>query len=239
MTVTAPAKTTRRPRKAAAPIVQEAMVDIDDDRPRDHRGIPVVREELISSPLPTGGKFRISKLHLADGALAFACRDCQFTDDSRGAVQEHRNAEHGARFGHRTPKLIYDKTNRVLGDLVLPEREDGQQPPFDVMKMTISELLALMPSIGALVSYIDDLELANDTLKAEVREQRNEIRGNAHKVAGFDSLQEEVVDLRLKVRNVGSFDEMKTELLQLREFKKRTIARFKSLGFVLAEEEEQ
>ena len=236
--MTAPAKTRGTRRKAAAPAFQEPLPQIEPGRPRQHNGISVVREELLSSPLGVG-KFRISRLHLSDGTSGYACRDCLFTADKRGEVQVHRNEKHGSNYGHRKSRVITAKdTGAVLGDLVLPPRPDGEPAPTDPMSMTLAEILALMPSISALADYVDKMERERDYWKDQFKSIQLENNRNAHAVAVHESLQEEVVDLRLKLKTTGSYEEMKAELLTLREFKKKTIARLKTLGFVMAEEEE-
>jgi hypothetical protein len=221
------------PEPTPKPTLAASQAD-SDDRPRDHKGIPIVREELTSS-LPNGAPFRISRLHLSDGTIAFACRDCLDTEDTRGAVMAHRNREHGATFGKKRPK-VEPLADKFVGDLVLPPRKDGPAPS-NPMEMTVAELMALLPSISAIGDLIDRMEQERDHAVNELIEREAHDRENKHKIAVYPSLQEEVVDLRGRLRGVGSFDEMKAELIELRRWKKEMIKRLSALGFTLSEED--
>jgi hypothetical protein len=205
------------------------------ERPSEHNGVAVAREELQSN-LPNGAVFKISRLHLVDGTAAYACRDCSFTGDGRVDVQQHRNAEHGKRYGKKAPRVIFEK-DRQVGDLVLPPRRDDTPAPTNPMEMTLAEFLSLAPSFAALSDLIDRTERERDAALAAIREMREENKDAAHAMAVYPSLQEEVVNLRLLVRHAGPYEEMKTELLQLRAWKKKMIQRLEPLGFVLTDED--
>lgn len=220
------------PAKAAKP--PSAPNERRPDRPSEHKGISVVREELRGN-LPSGASFRISRLHLVDGTKAYACRDCLFTADTNVEVQHHRNAEHGAKFGKKTPKVVFP-VDQAVGDLVLPPRGD-KPAPTNPMEMTLAEFLALAPSYAALADLIDRAERERDAALAKVAQLQAEYKDAKHAVAVYPSLQEEVVDLRLRVRNVGSFDDMKTELLQLRLFKKKVTQRLEAIGFTFTDDD--
>lgn len=231
------AKTTRR--SAPRATFQEPLVaapPTESDRPQDHKGIPVSHEELQSN-LPNGAAFKVSRLHLADGTTAYACRDCLHTADTRADVQHHRNAVHGARFGKKTPRVIFPADKNV-GDLVLPERQPGVAAPSDPMQMTIAELLALMPSIGAVGDLVDRAEHERDLAKIELEERRRHDRENAHKIAVYDSLQAQIVELRMLVKHTGSYEQMKTELLALRAWKKKIMSKLDAVGFKFIEEDQ-
>lgn len=218
-----PAKAAKPPAPAPAP---------PSDRPTEHNGINVVREELRGN-LPTGASFRISKLHLVDGTMAFACRDCLFTADTNVEVQYHRNAEHGAKFGKKTPKVVFPVDKDPV-DLVLPPRGD-KPAPTNPMAMTIAEILALAPSYAALADLIDRTEQERDAALAKVAEMKDDNREAQHAVAVYPSLQEEVVNLRLLVKDVGSYEQLKAELQTLRAFKKKVTQRLEAIGFVFTD----
>ncbi len=207
----------------------------EDARPTDHNGIPVVSEELLAN-LPSGSPFKVTRLHLSDGTKAWGCRDCLFTGDVRRDVQQHRNAEHGAKFGKKTPKLVY-AAHADDGDLVLPPRAEGKAAPSDVMQMTVAELLALLPSIGAISDLVDQVEHERDVMRIELVERRKHDRENQHKIDVYDSHQEELLAMRLAMKNTGSYEQMKAELMQLRAWKKRVTAKLNAVGFVLNEED--
>ncbi len=236
MPLTRSTQSRRTPAKSTpAPAFQEPLVPDNDGRPTDHNGIPIEREELLGN-LPTGAHFRISKLHLANEETAFACRDCDFTADQRSEVMQHRNEAHGARFGKRTPKVTFNKDTN-LGDVVLPPRANGFTPS-NPMEMTLAECLALAPSIGAIGDLITQVEAERDQAIADLHELRIWQRANAHAVAVHDSLQAEVIDLRLMIKNSGSYEQLKTEVNTLRAWKKKITAKLNAVGFKLAEDEE-
>jgi len=223
------------PRQIPLPDPRESAPDQHDpSRPAQHNGIPIAREELLFN-IP-GAYFRISRLHLADGTTAMACRDCLFTSDTRTEVCEHRNAEHGSRYGKKPPKLTFE-ADKQPPELVLPPRDDDEPAPSNPMEMTLAEFLSLVPSIGALGDLIDRTERQRDHYRAELEQRVRDERANKHKVDVYESLQDEVVDLRLKIRNTGSYDELKAEVLELRAWRKKMIARLGALGFNFTEEE--
>jgi hypothetical protein len=224
-------------RPVRPPAFQEPLVPaVESDRPQDHNGIPVVREELVGN-LPTGAKMKISKLHLSDGTLAFACRDCLFSADSRAEVMQHRNQQHGSRYGKKTPKLVFAK-DKDVHDVVLPPRTDGPAPG-NIMEMTMAEVLALMPSIGALGDLVEEATHRAELAEVELAERRRHDRENEQKIAAYDSMREELVDRRVAMKGFSSYDDMKNELRELRAWKQKITARLKPLGFVLAEEDEE
>lgn len=229
----------RRGRPPKQPTFQEPLMqrpDNGDGRPRDHDGIPIEREELVGN-LPSGAAFKISKLHLANQEIAWACRDCQFTADVRRDVAQHRNEEHGARFGKKTPKVVFPR-DEDLGDLVLPPRLDGMPAPSNPMEMTLAEVLSLMPSVAAISDLVDKAERERDAAVEELIERRKSDRINQPKIDVHDSLTAEIVDLRLMVKNFGSYDQMKQELTELRAWKKSMIKKLNTLGFTMTEEEQ-
>lgn len=229
-------QTAKAPAKAAAkPAVRKTPPsNLEPGRPTEHNGIQVVREELRRN-LPTNAPFKISKLHLEDGTTAFACRDCLFTGDTNVDVQRHRNAEHGARFGKRTPKVVFAKDNQ-LDDIILPPR--GERPaPTNPMEMTLAEFLAVAPSYAAMADLIDRVEQERDAALAKIVEMQQMVKDAKHAIAVYPTLQSEVVDLRLMVRNAGTYEELKAEVLHLRTWKKKITQRLESLGFVFADED--
>lgn len=205
-------------------------------RPTEHKGVTVAREELTAN-LPTGAPFRISRLHLTDGTTAFACRDCLFTGDNRGEVAAHRNATHGTRYGKRAPKLVYEPDDGPA-DLVLPPRPDGSSAPDNPLQMTVAELLALLPTISGCSDLIEKAEYERDLAQIELEERRRHDRENNHKIQVYESNQNQLVELRMKIKNAGSFDELKAEVVELRSWKKKMIAKLSALGFKLTEEEQ-
>lgn len=230
------AKPAAEPDRTEAAPVRKSPVASKSDRPTDHKGISIVREELRTF-LPSGAATKISKLHLSDGTAAFACRDCLFTHDTIAGIQHHRNDVHGTTYGHKAPRVIFEKdATKPVGDLVLPPRGD-KPAPTNPMEMTLAEFLALVPSYAALADLIDRLERERDAALEKVIEVRHETRNAQHALAVYPSLQEEVVDLRMRLKGVGSFDEMKAELLALRAWKKKMIQRLEPLGFALIDED--
>lgn len=230
----------RRRQRAGNPAFQEPLMPgPDQSRPQDHNGIPVVREELRMSPLPTcKAPLRISRLHLADKSLAFACRDCLFTGDTLKDVMHHRNAAHGAKYGKKKPKVEFP-TDEDPTDIVLLPRAADIPAPGDVMEMTMAEVLSLLPSLQALGALVQHTEAENEALKAELFQRKQFDLANRDKLAAYDSLQEELVDRRLNMKGVGSYDELKAELVKLREWKKQIIKRFSAIGFQFLEEEDK
>lgn len=237
--------TVRRTTKATTPPpknnnVQQTLVEDPPQptRPREHKGVQVVREELFSN-LPNGAPFRVSRLYLVDDTIAYACRDCLTTADTRALINRHRNEEHGARFGKKAPKVLYDGGKQVAdGDLVLPLRPDGTAAPQNVMNWTLAEFMALVPSIGALSDLIEKTEHERDMARIELAERRKTDRENAHKVAVYESLHAEVVELRVMVKNSGAYESLKTEVLELRAWKKQVSKKLETLGFKLIEEDQ-
>lgn len=203
-------------------------VDDEPTRPTAHNGIEIVEEELRRN-LPHGGAFKISRLKLVDGTTAFACRDCLHTDDTIALVMKHRNAEHGSKYGKKAPKVIFPR-DTLVGDFVLPPRGD-KPAPTNPMELTLAEILALAPSYAAMIDLLDRTEAERDAAVAELAAMRSQHKDAAHALSVYPALQDQVVELRLKVKDVGSFDEMKAELLALRLFKKNITKKLESLGF--------
>lgn len=228
--------TRRAPAKSVPKAAFQAPLIEDDARPQDHKGVPIVSEQTTSN-LPNGATFRISRLFLANGTNAYGCRDCKFTGDTRADVQQHRNAEHGAKYGKKTPRVIFPPDKNVP-DLVLPARQDGVAAPTNPMQMTLGEILALMPSIAATSDLVDRMEVERDAAVSDLAERERHDRENAHKINVYESHVEELLDLRMKIRNVGSYEQAKAELLELRAWKKAMIKKLSALGFKLSEEEE-
>lgn len=227
-----------RRRKAGNLAFQEPlMAGPEKDRPQDHNGIPVVREQLRMSPLPScKAPLKISRLHLANKVVAFACRDCLYTGDTLADVMHHRNAEHGAKYGKKKPKVEFPADDDPT-DIILPPRAAGLPAPGDIMEMTMAELLSLLPSLHALGALIQQTEAENEALTAEIDARRHFDLANQDKLAAYDSLQAELVDRRLTMKGSGSYEEMKAELTELRAWKKQIIKRFSAIGFMFTEEE--
>lgn len=228
--------TTAKPvgqRSAHAP-EQPTLMKVDrpgePTRPTEHNGLEVAREELIMH-LPKA-PLKISRLHLEDGSIAYACRDCLFTDDSRGHVMQHRWEEHGAGLGKRAPKLIWER--KSTPDLVLEPREDGSPPPTDPSKLTMGEIMALMPSIVAFGDLIDHAERERDAALAMLGEHR----ANQYKIDNYDRISEELTEVRQQMRNSGSYEELKAEVLKLRAWKRKMTVKLSGLGFHLTEEDQ-
>lgn len=188
------------------------------------------------SNLPTGAPFRISRLHLSNGETAFACRDCEFTEDSRGQVMAHRNEAHGSRYGKKRPKLTVPR-DREIADPILPPREDGSPAPSNPIEMTLGEFLSLAPSLAALGDLVDRLERERDAMEEELGKQRFS-KSDQHKIDVYDSLREEVITLRLNKAKVDEADAIRAENQELRAWKRKIIARLKGVGFQLTEEEQ-
>jgi hypothetical protein len=228
-----PAKATK-PAGAKPPGTKPDEAERDPSRPHQHNGVEVVREELRSN-LPSGAPYKVSKLHLVDGTVAHACRDCLFTADTSPQVREHRNAEHGTRYGKRPPKVHWEKDPDV-GDLVLPLRGD-KPAPTNPMEMTLAEFLALAPSYAALSDLIDRTERERDAALDKLAELMASNKEAQHALAVYPALQQEVVDLRLMVRNVGAYEELKNEVLALRVFKKKILSKLEAVGFNFVDED--
>ncbi len=181
-------------------------------RPTEHNGKKVVREELLYA-LPRA-PLKITRLILEDDSVAYACRDCLFTADTRGLVMVHRNREHGMRLAGRKKKL--DEPMRTAPDIVLPPREDGTPAPSRPEDWTIRELLAVMPDIAAFGDLVDRLETENAELRKMLDETTTVSRTDQHKIDVYESMQSELVGLRI--------------------WKKDVIKKFAALGFKMEEE---
>jgi hypothetical protein len=205
------------------------------ERPAKHRGIRILKEEPQMA-LPKA-PFRFTKIHLEDGTAGFACKDCVTTTDTRGEILIHRNEAHGARNFKKPPKMDLPSL-RTAPDPVLPPRSDGKPAPTAPLDMTLREFLAICPDLAAMGDLVDRMESERDHARDMLKEQEKATKENAHKIAVYPSLQEEVVDLRLMVKDAGRFEEMKTELLELRLWKKKMIAKLSALGFNFTEEEQ-
>ncbi len=222
----APAKKAVRPRKKAAAPAQEPLIEepeaveeplevpAGDDRPVRHNGIMIVREELVQN-LPRA-PFRISRLWLDNGNIAFACRDCAFTGDSRGIVMAHRNEAHGARFGQRHKHKAL-QSFKGTPDIVLPD-EPGRSTSADPLDWTLKELLAVCPSITALGDMVEDAQRQRDAAVEELQELKIATR-----------------DMRLRA---AQYDEARDELTALRNWKRKMITRLNQMGFSLSEEDD-
>lgn len=207
----------------------------ESGRPTEHNGIPIVSEEPQMA-LPKA-PFRFTKIHLEDGTFGFACRDCTATADTRAGILVHRNETHGARNFKRPPKVDLPAL-RTAPDPVLPPRPDGKPAPTAPLDMTLREFLAICPDLAAMGDLVDRMESERDHAREMLQEREKATKENAHKIAVYPSLQEEVVELRMMVKNAGTYDEMKAELTELRAWKKKIITKFSSLGFNFTEEEQ-
>jgi hypothetical protein len=204
--------------------------------PAEIDGVTVEREELLHN-LP-GAAFRISKLHLADGSMVFACRDCYATGETRGSVMAHRNAEHGARYGQKRNNQAALPLLDMAPDPVLEPREDGQPAPSSPMEMTLGEILALAPSLAALGDLVDRLETERDAALAEIADHAQHSRENQHKIESYDSMRDELIDLRLRLRQQANYQAVKEEMYALRAWKTKMIKKLAGLGFSLQEEDQ-
>jgi hypothetical protein len=227
-------RTPTRHRPGRAQTAEQTALVVGEDRPNSYNGVTVVSEEPIEHL--KNKPFRISRLFLADGTIAFACRDCQFCGPSRGSVMAHRNAEHGARVGIRTPKVSLPGL-RGAPDPILPEREDGKRPTAP-MEMTLGEILSIAPSLAALGDLVEKLESERDAAYKELAERQQHDRVNQHKIDVYESLRSEVVDLRLQVGKQGNYEHVKEEMYALRAWKRSIIKRLSAVGFQLTEEDE-
>lgn len=213
-----------------APLMTEPAAE--PERPVEHNGIPVVREEALAN-LPNA-PFRITKLHLSDGTQAHACRECLFTADTRGEVMLHRNQMHGAKYGKKRPKVEFPE-EKDLFDPVLPPR--GEVPaPSNPLEMTVGEFLALAPTLAAMGDLIDRLEEERDAARAE-RDAVQITKEMQHKIDVYESNQQDILDYRLKLHKQANYEELKAEVLELRAWKKKIVAKLSALGFHLNEEE--
>jgi hypothetical protein len=205
------------------------------NRPTHHNGVEVVKEHKLAS-LPNGAAFRISKLELADGTWAHACVDCLFTGETRGDIMAHRNAQHGARYGKKRPKIEYVRDQGVL-DLVLPPREDGTPAPLVPLDMTLREIITVAPSLLVLMDMLDAKERAVEQLTEQLG-QATISRQDMHKITVYESHQTEIGELRATVARQGNYEEIKEELYALRSWKRKMITRLSQLGFHLSEEDQ-
>lgn len=224
-----------RPRKqpAATSFQAPLIANTEPERPTDHDGVPIMREQTFSN-LPNAAPFRISKLILANDEIAFACRDCMFTADSRGDVMEHRNEVHGTRYGKKTPKMTFPK-DREIGDPVLPPRPDGKPAPQQLREMTMGEYLAIAPSLKALGDLIDRVETERDEALAEVEKNRID-RLTQHKLDVYASNQETIVELRMQLQRWANYEDIREELYALRAWKKKITQKLHLVGFKLEED---
>lgn len=215
-TLPIPTTTAATPEPAEQP--DTTTGDDPDQRPTHHNGIAIRHEQLLYSLHPNA-TFRYSRLHLEDESTAFACRDCPETFDTRGTVMAHRNRIHGSRYGKKNRSTPPTPGPGQAPDPVLPPRDDTTPTPGDAMDWTLRELLALAPSLTALGDLIEKLETERDQLKLDLLNTRNTSREDQHKINVYDSLRAEVIELR--------------------SWKKKTIAKFESLGFRLATTDEE
>lgn len=226
MTTTSPTKRgPGRPRKATVPPMpklppnaEQPTLDgepLEPGRPREHKGIPILSEQTLSN-LPKA-PFKISRIYLANGTTAFACRDCDYTGDGRGDVMAHRNDEHGSSYGRARPKNEIAPL-RGTPDPILPPREDGNPAPTNPMEMTLGEFMALAPSITALGDLVEEAQRERDAAVEEL-----------------NSLKAETRDWRIKAEH---YDEIREELVGLRNWRRKMINRLQQMGFQLSEEEQ-
>lgn len=225
-----------RPRKNPLPIQRAVPVP----PLRQVNGVTVVKMEPVA-PLGPDKPTRIVKIFLADDTMLFGCRDCpdelDFTG-GRGDVMAHRNAVHGARYGRKQPKIVHEQpTLPEALDVVLSPRRDGTTRD-SLYEMTMGEILTLMPSIKALGDLIESTERERDQLLTELNGYRAFEKSNRAKLDAFDELRDELVELRMQVRQWGNYETVKAEMYELKAWKKKMIARLKGLGFQLSEEEQ-
>lgn len=206
---------------------------------RQVNGLDVVNIVRFES-LP-GKPMRMNLIKLEDGSQLFGCYDCPDVLDftgSRGEVMAHRNALHGAMFGKRKPKVVPDPSSQMdVLDIVVESRGPDQPAPQTPYDMTVRELLAIMPSVAALGDLIDRTEAERDALLAELNAYRAHDRENKAKIEGFDALRDEVIELRVQMRQWGNYEAVKAEMYALRGWKRKIITKFKALGFQFDEED--
>lgn len=238
--------TTRR-RRIPVPAFQEPLIaekrqasppeppepESAEERPTEYNGIPVEREEPLPSPLPKAQPFRISRLYLANGVIAYACRDCLFTADGRGEVMVHRNAAHGSRYGKKRSQVILAK-DPTVEEFVLPPRKEGPAPDT-LLEMTIGEFLAVAPTIKALGDHLEQLETEKNDLQRQLAEVRID-RSTQHKIDVYESHRQEILDLRLTVQKQANYEQIREELYELRAWKRKITHKLSQLGFKLDEE---
>lgn len=203
-------------------------------RPTHHNGVAVVSEERLGN-LPNGIKFKVSRLYLANGEVAHACWECTFTGDTRGDVMSHRNTEHGTQIGRRRVQRIFEDPH--LLDLVLPAREDGTQPGDNPLYWQIGEIIAVVPTIKALGDHMERLEDENAQLREEVGRTRV-TRTDQHKLDVYESNQQEIGELRARLKHMPNIEALRAEVYELRAWKKKMIKRLGTLGFQLSEEDQ-
>lgn len=246
--------------KSATPLFQ-APAPSEVERPTEHNGIPVVREQLLGN-LPSGAHFKISKLHLANETVAYACRECLFTGNTMTDARIHRNEEHGAKFGNRPPVTTEepealtnepetsdaDEPTDVLGPPVIEPKllseplttTAKKRPPMPqlsghILEKTLGEFLALCPSISAMGDTFDRLQQEINELKAEL--EANQIsREDQHKIHVYEQNRDEVLSLRLEMHKHKNCEEIRTERDALRAWKKKMRTKLKALGAQLGEE---
>lgn len=245
MPVTAKASTrtpsrtsSRKPPATTSAVVKPPLphpLMIPDGRPTQHKGIAVV-QEVLRSNLPNGAPMKISKLKLADGTEAAACRDCTHTGDTIKDVMVHRYNNHAANYGKKFARVI-TQPDKFVGDIVPPARKPDSPKPAGAMEMTMAEVLALLPSIYALGELIERVEHERDLMAIELNERRKHDRENAQKIAAYDALTEEVVERRMAMKTTGSYEQMRVEVTELRAWKKKMITKLSALGFTLTDEE--
>lgn len=224
----------RRPVRAR--ITEQPTLDgVAEDRPQSYEGVAVVSEQPIEHL--KGKPFRISRLFLANGEIAFACRDCAFAGPSRGSIMAHRNREHGSRIGMKAAKASLPAL-RTAPDPIVPEREDGKRPTAP-MEMTLGEILSIAPSLAALGDLVEKVETERDALLKELNERQQHDRSNQHKIDVYESLRAEVVDLRMQIGKQGNYEQVKEEMYALRAWKRNMIKKLSGLGFQLNEEDQE
>lgn len=227
-----PSKRARPVRRRMTSAVPTQLAMPEEPKVRTVNGIKVVEEQLLYLN-PKGGPLKISKLELADGTLVHNCRDCNEFTGSRGDVMVHRNREHGARYGLNRPKGQVD----VLGDILIPQREDGHVPDR-ADEMTLGEVLAVMPSIKELGDFLDRSETGRIAAELRLRDIEKSARTTAAMQDEIDQLQGKIVKLRQRDRLRGNYDEIKQEMYRLKAWKRMVVKRFAAAGFKLDEEEQ-
>lgn len=251
--------------KTATPLFQ-APASSEVERPTEHNGIPVEREELLGN-LPSGAHFKISKLHLANGTVAYACRECLFTGDTMTDARNHRNQEHGARFGNRPPVITNEpEALTKQPETSEPETTDADEPtdvlgPPVIEPKLLSEPLTtpakkhptmpklskhiLEKTLGEFIALCPSIDAMGDTidrLQAEIDDLKAELdasqlsKEDQHKIHVYEQNREEVLSLRLEMHKHKNCEEIRTERDALRAWKKKMRTKLKALGAQLGEE---
>lgn len=203
-------------------------------KPTHYKGVEVVGDEPVGN-LP-GSPFRMLRLNLADGGIAYTCKDCWHTADTRGDIVTHRNREHGKQVGKRKPRIQYHRDTDPF-DAVLPPRDDGSPAPGDLLDMSLREVVTLAPSLKAVFDLLDEKEREIAWLTEQLKANTID-KATRHKIEVYESHQTEIGELRATLAKQGNYDALKEEVYDLRAWKRKMITKLSQLGFQLSEEDQ-